>query len=428
MQKLELKQIQFIEKCQKKHGDKYDYSKSVYINNSTPVIIICKIHGEFAQSPGSHYNGGRGCPYCANNIKKSIGQVINEFKKVHGEKYDYSKVNYISSNLNVIIICPIHGEFNQRASVHQNGGGCPYCANNVAKTENQIINDFKKVHGDKYDYSLVEYKGRRNKVKIICCIHGVFEQSPQDHLRGSGCVKCSLLKRNRKTTEEIIINFKKIHKDNYDYSKVQYEGSNKRKVIIICKKHGEFKQNPHNHISGNGCPKCAKNQNLTQEEFEERANKMHNNKYDYSKANFKNVSSKVIIICPKHGEFEQLATNHIHNYNGCPKCKLSKGEIKVMNFLEQNKIEYNIEKTFKDCKNKKALPFDFYLPKHNICIEFQGKQHYEKENFFGGETALEYTKNNDKIKKEFCKKNGIKLIRIKYNKNIDEILNKYLLN
>jgi len=203
--------------------------------------------------------------------------------------------------------------------------------------------------------------------------------------------------------------------------------TSKDKVKIICHAHGVFTQAPYNHWLGNGCPKCAKNQTLTQEEFIKKANEMHNSKYDYSKVDFKNVSSKVIIICPKHGEFKQLVTNHIHNYNGCPKCKLSKGETKVMSFLEQNKIEYNIEKTFEECKNKKALPFDFYLPKHNICIEFQGKQHYKKEDFFGGETALEYTKNNDRIKWEFCKKNGIKLIRIKYNKNIDEVLNKHLM-
>jgi hypothetical protein len=295
----------------------------------------------------------------------------------------------------------------------------------IKTTQEEFIQKCKEIHKNKYDYSKVNYINCKTKVKIVCPIHGEFEQTPLNHYyKKHGCLRCA---GHNRTNNEFIVEAKKIHGNKYNYSLVDYKKRHD-KVKIICPIHGIFEQQPNNHLHGNGCPNCVPNRKLTQKEFIEKANKMHNNKYDYSKADFKNVSSKVVIICPKHGEFKQLVTNHIHNYNGCPKCKMSKGEIKVMNFLEQNKIEYKIEKTFKDCKNKIALPFDFYLPKYNVCIEFQGKQHYEKEEFFGGETALEYTKNNDRIKKEFCKKNKIKLIRIKYNKNINEILTKYLIN
>lgn len=232
----------------------------------------------------------------------------------------------------------------------------------------------------------------------------------------------------KKTKEQFIKDAMKVHGDRYDYSLVVYKG-NKEKVKIICEEHGVFEQRPSNHILiKNGCPICANNQRLTKEQFVNKAKKIHGDIYDYSKVNYINVSNKVIIICPKHGEFEQSVTNHIHNKNGCPKCKLSTGETKVMRFLEKHKIEYSPQKRFKQCKNKGMLPFDFYLPGKNICIEFQGKQHYKMEKFFGGEEGFKLIKINDKIKKEFCKKNGIKLIRIKYNKNIKEILIKHLLS
>ena len=127
------------------------------------------------------------------------------------------------------------------------------------------------------------------------------------------------------------------------------------------------------------------------------------------------------IICPIHGVFEQTPNSHLRG-SGCPICKTSKGELEIQRILYNKNIKYITQYTFDNCKNKRKLPFDFYLPDYNMCIEFDGKQHYETIKYWGGEETLIKTKNNDKIKTNYCKNNNIKLIRIKYNECIDDIL------
>lgn len=190
---------QFIEKAKKVHGDKYDYSKVDYVNPKTKVCIICSEHGEFWQKPYNHLNG-QGCSKCrygmlSNKYKKTTEQFIEEAKKIHGDKYDYSKVNYNLCQDKVIIICPKHGEFKQRPLSHIQGQGCPHCYNEskIGKYilgNDNFIKKARKVHGDKYDYSRVEYTLTRNKVAMICPIHGEFEQTPEGHLQGKGCPMC----------------------------------------------------------------------------------------------------------------------------------------------------------------------------------------------------------------------------------------------
>lgn len=248
---------EFIKKAKKIHKNKYDYSKVEYINNRTKVCIICPKHGEFWQIPASHLNGC-GCNTCGNELTKeketlSKEEFIEKSKKVHGEKYDYSKVEYKGIQTKVCIICPIHGEFWQRPSDHLNNHGCDYCGGSAKLTTEEFVEKAKKIHGDKYDYSKTEYKGTKEKVCIICLEHGEFWQTPSDHLRGKGCSICG---GNRKlTTEEFVERAKKIHGDKYDYSKVLYDGMEK-KVCIICPIHGEFWQTPHNHLKY-GCFKCS---------------------------------------------------------------------------------------------------------------------------------------------------------------------------
>ena len=290
-------------------------------------------------------------------------------------------------------------------------------------TTEQFIEKAKLIHGNKYDYSLVEYKSAHVKVKIICPNHGVFEEQPSHHLKGHGCKKCA--GTEKLTTEQFIEKAKLIHGDKYDYSLVDYKNAN-TKVKIICPKHGVFKQSPNVHLSKGGCdcPFCShRSFKLTTEEFIKKAKIAHGNNYDYSLTNYINGRTKVKIICPKHGVFEQLPNDHYKK--GCPKCNSSKGEIKVRNFLKENGILFEEQKKFKDCKNEKPLPFDFYLPEKNLLIEYDGEQHYFPKEIFGGEKGFTERKVNDKIKDEYAKKNGIKLIRIPYYDfdKIGEILN-----
>jgi hypothetical protein len=273
-----------------------------------------------------------------------------------------------------------------------------------------------KKHGIKYDYSLVEYVNCRTKIEIICKIHGKFYQTPSAHLRGDGCSKCG--GNNNKTTNEFIELSKLIHNDKYDYSLVNYINAI-TKVIIICEVHGKFYQTPPNHIHGNGCPKCCKNIKMNTEDFIKKSNLVHYDKYDYSLTKYIGAKIKVKIVCREHEIFEQKPYHHLSG-RGCPKCgiKESKGNKEISIFLDKNKINYSKEYEFENCKNISCLPFDFYLPDYNMCIEYDGLQHYEPVEYFGGLISYNKIVINDNIKNKFCDENNIKLIRIRYNEII----------
>jgi hypothetical protein len=261
---------EFIKRALIVHGDKYDYSKVVYVNCKTKIIIICKEHGEFLQVPSSHIHGESGCDKCGNVNssliqRKTTKEFIEEAKEIHGDKYDYSKVKYVNCKTNIIIICKEHGEFSQTPDNHIRSQGCKKCGyiqmsiKNSSNTK-EFIEKAKEIHGDKYDYSKVEYICAIKDVIIICKIHGEFEQTPNSHLSNYGCIKCGHINSSliqRKTTNEFIEKSIIIYGDKYDYSKVNYIKCDE-KVIIICKLHGEFEQTPTGHYAGgDGCNKCS---------------------------------------------------------------------------------------------------------------------------------------------------------------------------
>ena len=261
---------EFIEKALKVHGDKYDYSKVEYIKSEENIIIICKEHGDYLQQPNNHLQG-KGCKKCGiknTKLKKTsnIEEFIEKVLKVHDDKYDYSKVEYNNCHKNVIIICKKHGEFLQTPSSHLSGHGCIKCgieknANNCRSNTEEFIKKSITIHGNKYDYSNVNYNGIYKDINIICKEHGKFIQVANNHLQGNGCYKCGLITiilKKTSNTIEFIEKSIKIHYDKYDYSNVEYIKSEEN-VIIICKKHGEFLQQPNNHLQGKGCKKCSVN-------------------------------------------------------------------------------------------------------------------------------------------------------------------------
>ncbi len=197
---------EFIKKAREVHGDKYDYSKVEYVNSTTKVCIICPKHGEFWQRPDLHLQK-KGCTKCgrariATSSSKSLEQFLQDAKKIHGTKYDYSKTVYVNWQTKVVIICPIHGEFSQSPSSHLHGNGCPKCGKertSLRLTNESFIKKAKEVHGFRYDYSKVEYVGNKDKVCIICREHGEFWQEARMHLSGCGCPICS----GRKNNEDI---------------------------------------------------------------------------------------------------------------------------------------------------------------------------------------------------------------------------------
>ncbi len=196
-------------------------------------------------------------------IKAAINKTkyfINQAKETHNSKYDYSLVEYVNSQIKVKIICPIHGQFLQSPINHLSGCGCIKCTNCELSNTKDFVNKARKVHGDKYDYSLVEYKNAKEKVKIICKEHGIFEQSPNKHLQKRGCKLCAINYRANKKTytfKEFVKKSNITHNNKYTYNETNYENGSSI-IEILCPIHGIFKQRSSFHLNKNGCGECAR--------------------------------------------------------------------------------------------------------------------------------------------------------------------------
>ena len=284
---------------------------------------------------------------------------------IHGNRYDYSKSFYTKSINKLTIICPLHGEFNQVASAHWNGQGCSKCFGNTKRTTAEFIEQASIVHNEFYDYSKSVYVSANQKITIICPIHGEFNQPARNHLLGQECRKCC--GNDKKTTADFIEMATKKHNGFYDYSKSVCVGT-KNKTTIICPIHGDFKQEISSHIAGAGCPKCAGKHRRNTEEFIEEATKKHNGFYEYSKSVYINKNKKITIICPKHGEFNQRAEDHLIG-KGCRKCvgNISKMETAWLDSLlvpqefRQKTIKINGKNFHTDAADiDKKIVWEFY--------------------------------------------------------------------
>lgn len=358
----------FISRAIEIHGSiKYDYSEVNYKQINKKVKIKCLIHNSYFYQSPTHHLDGAGCPLCSYEARKyTTEEFITNSLLIHGNShYDYSDVIYKGIFEKVKIKCLVHNlVFYQTPHKHLQGQGCKECGkektkNSISYDTEKFIEKAKETHGELYDYSLSIYTKGHEKLKIVCKIHGVFEQDPQAHIVGQGCPICGRIiqdEKRRMGITEFIKRSEEIHgKGKYDYSKVVYNTSLEN-VIIICKIHGEFKQLPSHHMRGVGCPKCSE----------------------------------------------------------------SKGERAIRLFLESHNIQYESQKRFPDCKRKGALSFDFYLPHNNILIEFDGEQHYKPWGFDKVDKRLEDVKLHDCIKNWYCLTNKISLIRIPYT-DIDKV-------
>ena len=435
----------FVQKAKAKHNDKYDYSNTVYRGQREKVCIICPVHGEFFQTPENHLST-TGCSKCAHeeaNKKRALTkeEFIKRAKSFHGDKYDYSLVDYKTAKTKVKIICPVHGIFEQTPDMHQRTG-CQKCGWDEGRkkqtfTTGDFVKRAKMIHKYIYDYSKVNYVDIFTKVCIICPIHGEFWQTPHDHLCGNDCLYCrntKISETQRSTKEDFIKKAQEIHGDLYDYSKVEYVNNN-TKVCIICKKHGEFYQRPSNHLAGKGCKKCALElssayQSDDKKSFIKKAISVHGNRYCYDEVEYKCSWEKVKIVCPKHGAFYQTPSHHLQG-DGCPICKESKGESRIWVYLNNKNItftpQYRLHNENLFCSNKELL-VDFWLDGKNTIIEYHGMQHYKPIKLFGGEQQLEKQKERDIALRSYCKEHIIKLIEIPYTKykSIESILDNEL--
>jgi len=291
-----------------------------------------------------------------------------------------------------------------------------------------FIEKSSKEHSNKYDYTLVNYVNNKINVDIICPIHGVFSQKPLSHLKGCGCPSCGGIKASKHrqiNLSDVIRKSKYVHKDKYKYD--EYQKLIDNKLTILCPIHGEFKQLIYDHLKGCGCPSCSGLKKHDNFSFIEKSKTIHGEKYDYTLVDYKSYENKVKIICPIHGVFEQTPHNHLSGA-GCPICFESKGERNITKLLIDNEIKYIRQHRFKDCRDKTPLPFDFYLPEHNTCVEYDGRQHFESIIKWGGETGLIDRQKKDKIKTEYCEAHNIKLIRVSYKEKINNKLIKKILS
>ena len=287
--------------------------------------------------------------------------------------------------------------------------------------QEKVIEQFINKHGLLYDYSKLKYNGDNKNVIITCFVHGDFEQTPSNHKKGQKCPKCS---GKNLTINEIKEKLLKKHNNYYRYDKFIKIVKSSEKIIITCPIHGDFEQTLNNHMRGQGCKKCKCTEQPTIDKILTDFKLTHNDKYCYDKVNYVSAHKKIIITCPIHGDFEQTPNNH-KNGNGCPVCKDSNGEKKIHSFLTNNNINFIRQHKFNNCKNILPLPFDFYLPDHNICIEYNGVQHYKPVAHFGGVVGFNQRKINDNIKNEYCYNNNIHFLIIKYSDNTLNILSKY---
>lgn len=359
------------------------------------------------------------------HTKYTTSLFIQKSNQIHMNKYDYSKSTYVNQETKTIIICPEHGEFLQTPHLHLSGKGCPKCGfirtkNSTKQTKESFIEKANKVYNNKYNYSNIKWVNNTTRIEIICPEHGSFFQTPKSHLSGHACIKC-FYDSIKLTTEDFIKKSNEVHNFKYDYSESVYV-STKKPIKIICKVHGAFYQRANTHLNGSECPLCSLNQKRKDTStFIEDAIKIHGNRYDYSKTNYTNAYSKIEIICKKHGSFFQLPATHLTG-SGCPVCRMSHGEINIIKFFEKYGISYESQKAFNGLKDKNNLLFDFYVPSKKLLIEFNGRQHYEPVDHFGGIEAFNTLKKHDNMKELFAKENGFELLVIKYTDELDEVL------
>ncbi|MDW5288880.1 DUF723 domain-containing protein [Formosa sp. PL04] len=364
-----------------------------------------------------------------NNLQKRTSEFINKAKKVHGDKFDYSKVDYIRSHTKICILCPEHGEFYQKPTNHLSGNGCKKCAYQYSHGKYRLtsletfLSQAKEVHSDKYDYSNVKWENTSTKIAIICPIHGEFMQVPQNHIRlKCGCRKCgreiAKSKINKYNTKYFIKEAKKVHGNKFDYSNTECFNATD-KLEINCLIHGKFEQIAVQHLKGSGCPKChfdqmAQDRAMGKELFINKAKELFGDKFNYSKVKYLNGQKNVCIICPEHGEFEVSPNNHLSKKSGCPICNESKLERELAFILDEQNIIYERQKRFK-WLGRQSL--DFYLSEYNIAIECQGIQHFKPVDFGGkGEESanqlFEQTKKRDNRKLKKCLSKNMVMIYV----------------
>lgn len=410
-----------------------------YINAKTKTLHHCITHDVWWDAAPDHIIHGRGCKLCgiekySNKRKKTREQYIEELKIKNPTLILTGK--YIDTHTPTQHCCTTHDVlFDIRPYDAVRGSGCKYCGYNKmsiikTKSEEQYIKDLEVKNPN---VQLIgKYSGANTPTQHRCLIHDiVWNITPANALSGNGCKYCKIEKisnKNRKQEDKYI---SELLNKNPDIKLSGMYINEKTPTEHYCIKHDMFFDiSPMVALRGGGCRQCGSEKIRTAllKTKDEYMNELKSTKPniillgDYIGANIKTLHK--CLVCGT--EWEACPNNILHG-GGCSVCAQSKGERDVKLWLDKNNFVYTPQKKFENCYDKRLLSFDFYLDNYNICIEYQGIQHYEPRDYFGGETSFLYTQSHDKIKSNYCKDNNIRLICIPYWEDVNNYLDKNLL-
>lgn len=367
--------------------------------------------------------------------KLTTEQVRAILEEKYPNKFDYSKFQYTLASNKVTLICKDCGlEFQTTYNILRNGKyGCPKCYRQTTKrTKEDLLSIIEKYYPNKYDYSKVNYINTRTPIILICkqC-KKEFSLKPQDIIKNYIKELCPSCRKNQEIQDNYKLFLNRLASSSLHIMPNSNTFRNYKSLMeFTCTECGnQFKSTPDSLINSDiGCPICAeqsrrKNRTHTTEQFIKDSREIHGSTYDYSKTVYLGRHKNLIITCPKHGDFIIEAGDHLQGY-GCPKCSQTKGERLVQTYLDKYKLDYQIQVTLKDSIfHQKCIRVDFYLKSLNTIIEYNGKQHYEPIEYFGGKEKFEKQVERDNDLRHYCKYNNIKLIEISYQQSKDEIEN-----
>lgn len=400
-----------------------------YVNLGVPILHRCKIHDyEWMVRPAGILKS-KGCPKCNKRYRRTHEDYVAELKEVNPNLIVLG--TYINAKTKILHKCVIHGtEWETYPSLTLRGCGCRKCGSDLTtplrtKTTEQYKEELAQMNPN--IEVLEEYQKAYIPILHRCKIDGyTWKARPHNLLGHTGCPKCnkSYQRTIEEYTEELSIASPNVELIG-EYKNITTKATHKCKICDYV-----WETKPEVMLRGCGCPKCgdkitSKKLSKTHEQYV--IELLSKNPNIEPLETYKGANVPIKHRC-KVDNYEWFVTPaHLLHDTGCPICASSKGETKVKEWLEAKNINYEPQKRFKGCKDKKTLPFDFYLPDLNICIEYDGEQHFRPVTFNGTDLAVcernfKTTKKHDEMKNKYCEDNGIRLIRIPYYENVEEKL------
>lgn len=406
----------YLQRCKEQD---LDLPIEKYIDSKTKIKHKCKQGHIYLQSPSNHLRG-QCCTKCNGKYHRTPEDY---YKNCKDKGLDLPIEDYINNYTKIKHKCNKGHIYEQSPSKHLQGQNCPICNGNQKKTTEQYYNECK----DKdLDLPLEDYKGANVKIKHKCSKGHIYEQKPNSHLHGEGCPKCGTKNQSKKITKTNDSYLQECRNKGIDLPIEDYINSS-TKIKHKCSDGHIYKQTPNHHLHGNGCPVCAKikKSNSFLKTSKKYIQECKEQGYDLPVEDYKGNKIKIKHRCNKGHVYYQTPSDHLQGI-GCPICKESHGERFIRNYLDKNHIKYESQKKFKDLKDSKPLSYDFYLPDYNILIEYQGKQHYESFEYFGGKNKFKSQQYHDKLKKEYAKEYNYKLLELHYSLDTQNKVNRYL--